>query len=100
MQRLSPPKNQMAYILHTLLNKKTLSEQELSINGFRSRISDLITDYSVQIDFKIKTFTNRFGRKCFYRERFIKKENRQSAIEVYEKINSKKGGADITGAGS
>jgi len=84
---LPPPKNQTAYILHTLLNKETLSEQEIPMNGFRARISNLINDYGVQIDFQVKEFTNKFGRKCCYRERFIKKENRPAAIEAYQVVN-------------
>jgi hypothetical protein len=87
MKRLSPPKNQKAFILHTLINKKHISEQDIPMNGFRARISELINDHGVDIQSEMVSFKNTFGHSGKYKRRFISKKEVDKAIKVYNKIN-------------
>jgi hypothetical protein len=87
MQRLSPPKNQKAFILHTLINKKHISEQDIPMNGFRARISELINDHGVDIQSEMVSFKNTFGHSGKYKRRIISKKEKEKAIKIYNKIN-------------
>jgi hypothetical protein len=87
MKRLSLPKNQKAFILHTLINKKFISEQDVPMNGFRARVSELINDHGVDIQSEMVAFKNTFGHSSKYKKRFIPKKGIDKAIKVYNKIN-------------
>lgn len=87
MQRLSLPKNQKAFILHTLINKMSISEQDIPMNGFRARISELINEHGVDIQSEKIGFKNSFGHSSKYKRRFITKKGIDKAIKVYNKIN-------------
>ena len=87
MKRLSPPKNQKAFILHTLINKKFISEQDIPMNGFRARVSELINDHGVDIQSEMVSFKNMFGHSGKYKRRFLPKKEVDKAIKVYNQIN-------------
>ena len=87
MQKLSAPTNQKALILHTLIKKKFMSEQDIPMNGFRARISELINDYGIDIKSEMVTFVNSFGRLGKYKRRFLTTSGINKAIKIYDKIN-------------
>jgi len=85
--RLPLPKNQTAFVLHTILNKGNVSEQELRINGFRARISSLILKHELPIRHRVVKFTNRFKRQSQFREHYLLKKDFPQAIRLYNQIN-------------
>ena len=85
--KLPLPVNQKAYILHSLLNRESLSEQDYKINGFRSRISNLRLDDGVNIQYTQKDFINEFGRKRKYHDHYIPEPDQEDAVKIYYKIN-------------
>ena len=86
-KKLPLPKNQASFILHTLLNKKGLTERESGFNSYRTRISELINDYGAPIRARRIAFTNRFKRPSHCNEHYIDKQDYPLAVEVYFKIN-------------
>ncbi len=78
--RLPLPKTTKAMILHLLLNKGEVSEQDFKINSFRSRLSDLIIKHELPIRHRVVKFTNRFKRQSQFREHYLLKKifHRQS----------------------
>ena len=87
--KLSFPLTHKAYILHCLLNKNSVSEQDFVMNSFRARISDLIHDNGVNVKNRWVTFINVFGHKSQYKEHFLEKSEEPNAITVYNRINTK-----------
>lgn len=87
MKRLSLPTNQKARILHTLINKKFISEQDIPMNGFRARISELINYHGVNIQSEMVAFKNVFGRAGKHKRRCLPTNSIDKAIKVYNKIN-------------
>jgi hypothetical protein len=84
-QKLPLSKNQRAFVLHMLLNKKEVSEQDVRVNGFRARISEL--NSLINIPYKKCPFVTALGKKSLYRAHYLKKEQELDAIEIYNKIN-------------
>jgi hypothetical protein len=84
---LSPPKNQTCKILKWLIEGKAITEQQASMNGFRTRISELKRKHSVPIHFAWKKFTTEFGEESQCKAHFILEVDREAAIDVYEKLN-------------
>ena len=87
--RLPFPLTQKAFILHSLLNRKSISEQDFKMNSFRARISDLIKDNGVNVKNKWVPFINIFGHKSQYKEHYLEKAEEKNAIAVYNIINNK-----------
>ena len=87
--KLSFPLTTKAYILHSLLNKKSVSEQDFVMNSFRARISDLIKKNGVDVKNRWVTFINVFGHKSQYKEHYLEKAEEPNAIKVYNLINVK-----------
>jgi hypothetical protein len=87
---LSPPRNQTCKILLAMIQGRMITEQDFRINGFRTRISELRLDYGLPIHFAWKEFTSEFGEPGKCKSHFILEVDREQAIEVYEKLNSKK----------
>jgi len=84
---LAPPKNQMAHLLHEMLQGKMITERSYRYNSFRSSISDLINDFGVPIRHKDVPFVNRYGRKSKHRKHYILSIHRAKAIKVFNRIN-------------
>lgn len=85
--RLPLPKTTKAMILHLLLNKGEVSEQDFKINSFRSRLSDLIIKHDLPIRHRVVKFKNRFKRSSQYREHYLLKRDFPRAIKLYNQIN-------------
>ncbi len=84
---LSPPKNQRAKVLKALLERSEISERDFEMNGFRTRISELILDYDVPIQHQWKTFTSEFGNPGRYRVHYLLTIDRSKCVEIYEQLN-------------
>jgi hypothetical protein len=84
---LSPPRNQTCKILKALIEGKILTEQMTSMNGFRTRISELKRLHQVPIHFAWKKFTSEFGEESQCKAHFILEVDRERCCEIYEKIN-------------
>lgn len=89
---LSHPVNNVADVLKALIEKDFISERCFKLNGFRSRVSnirDLLEPEGVTVHFAIKEFINEHGRKSSYREHFLLPQEKEIAVEVYNRINVK-----------
>lgn len=86
---LPMPVTQKAFILHSLLNRESISEQDFKMNSFRARISDLINDNGINVKNRWVPFVNTFGNKSQYKEHFIDEGEEINAITVYHIINKK-----------
>jgi hypothetical protein len=84
---LTPPKNQTCKILKALIEGKTLTEQQVGYNGFRTRISELKRLYNVPLHWAWKKFTNEFGEESQCKAHFLLQVDHDLAIEVYERLN-------------
>lgn len=84
---LPPPKNQCAMLLRDLLTGKEISEAQYTMNGFCSRIHDLIQDYGVPIQYQEKQGVNSFGRKYTYRVHYLFLIDIPEAEKIYQKVN-------------
>lgn len=84
---LSPPKNQTAKILKAMIDGQMVTEQSMRMNGFRTRLSELRLDYGLPIHWAWKEFRTEFGEPGKCKAHFILEVDRESAIEVYERIN-------------
>jgi hypothetical protein len=84
---LVPPKNQKAKILKALIECNEISERDFSMNGFRTRISELINDYDVPIQHQWKEFTSEFGNPGRYRVHYLLTIDLEKATKIYEQLN-------------
>lgn len=86
---LPAPKNQRAKLLKAMIDGREVSEAEYGWNGFRTRISELINDFQVPIRHAWKPFTNEFGHPGRYKVHFILTVDKDTCIEIYEKVNNR-----------
>ncbi len=86
---LPPPKNQRAKLLKAMIEGNEVSEAAYGWNGFRTRISELINDFDVPIRSVWKPFVNEFGHAARYKVHFILTVDKDTCIEIYEKLNNR-----------
>ncbi len=86
---LAKPTNTMAVLLSAMIRGKMISEGDIRLNSFRSRISDLRLRYGLPIRHKDVSFKNGFGRSSHYRRHYILSVDREKALKVYGEINGK-----------
>lgn len=84
--KLPYPKNCTQWVLHTLLNKGSLTESESGLNGYRSRLSELRNDYGIPIQARKIKFTTRFNKPKDVNEHFILESYFDTAIAAYLKM--------------
>jgi len=84
---LPEPKKYIAKVLHGLITRPAISEQDFRINSFRSILSDLRREYGIPIRHVDVEGTNEFGRKYIYRRHFLLTISHKRAIKTYLKIN-------------
>ncbi|MHA4844456.1 hypothetical protein ACX0G7_09840 [Flavitalea antarctica] len=84
---LAQPKNQKAQVLKYLIERETISEQEARMNAFRTRLSDLRLEYHVNVLSKKVEFTTVLGKPSKYNAYYLKPEDKDQAIKIYEEIN-------------
>jgi hypothetical protein len=89
LTQLPKPKSQLARVLRALIKRtRGVSERDMNQNGFRSRISNL-RDLGLNIRHLVKHYRNDFGHPANYRVHFLRDSDREKALKLYEKINSK-----------
>jgi hypothetical protein len=84
---LAPPKNQACKILKRLIEGEAITEQQTGQNGFRTRISELKRKHGAPIHFAWKEYDDAFGDKSKCKAHFILEVDRETCIELYEKLN-------------
>lgn len=87
MITLQPPTSQLASVLAAMIQYEGISERDTHFNGFRTRISQLHNQYNLPIKKKMVSFVNQFGRVSQYSFHFLEQENKELAVEVYNRIN-------------
>lgn len=83
---LEPPKNQLAEVLHGLLTRNEISERDYSLNGFRSRLSNL-RKKGLDIQSKWKDFTSKYGNPGKYKVHYLLSIDLEKAEKIYQEIN-------------
>lgn len=84
---LPEPKKCISKVLHGLITKPSVSEQDYRINSFRSILSDLRREYGIPVRHVEVVATNEFGKKIIYRRHFLLTISHKKAIKTYLKIN-------------
>ena len=89
IENLPLPRTNTQEVLMTLLQKGNVSIFDYPyMSGFRTRVSDLILKYGLELE-KIKNKRcNKFGNTYMYVIHKLSIENKQKAIEIYRKISS------------
>lgn len=82
---MKAPTNQTAAILQRLIRNDYVTEQEMCMNGFRARISEL--KQLITIETEKASFVNQFGHSSYFNKHSLTPENKIIAKEIYEKIN-------------
>lgn len=72
-------------VLEKLISTKGVSEQQLGINGFRTRISELRAYLPIQ--YRIIKFVTRFGKPSQFKEHYLKYNDKRKAIKLYKELN-------------
>lgn len=85
--QIPKPKTNLANVLRKLIVSPGLSEREMNINSFRTRISDLRLKYDLNIRHVTKESKNQFGHKVLYRVHFLRDSDKRKALRVYKEIN-------------
>lgn len=87
---LSTPKTNKAEILHTLIEKGSVSIKDFPyLSGFRTRISELVNDDEIPLVHISSTGINKFGNTYTYKEHLLPKDQKEVAIKKYDYINTK-----------
>jgi hypothetical protein len=89
--KLSKPTTALTEVLYELLTKKAISNADLPYMwGFRSRISDLINKYGIDLHTTEVKAKNKHGRAYSYVQHQLMK--RKDALKTYNKLigNEKK----------
>lgn len=86
MQTIKYPTNTTALVLYYLLTRKSITERDAHLNGFRARISDL-REMGLNIQFKDVDFVNQFGRTSKVREHSLGEQDYTFALQLYDRVN-------------
>lgn len=87
---LSTPKTNKAEILHTLIEKGSVSIKDFPyLAGFRTRISELVNDDEIPLVHISSTGINKFGNTYTYKEHLLPEDQKEVAIKKYDYINTK-----------
>lgn len=84
---LPKPRKSITKVLHALITRSEIKEQDFRMNSFRSILHELRTDYAIPIQFKEKEGTTEFGRKIKYRVHYLWQISINKAKRIYLKIN-------------
>ena len=69
-----------------------LSERNLSLNGYRQRLSEvrhILSASGIMLKHRWKPFKNEFGHKGQYMQHFIAKKDKKKAAKIYESLLKK-----------
>lgn len=86
MQTLKEPHSQLAEVLHGLITKNEISEQDYRINGFRSRLTNL-RELGLNIRYQWKEFKSKHGHPGKYKTHYLWNREVPKAIKIYNRIN-------------
>jgi len=87
--RLSQPKNNKAEILFTLIAKGNVSIRDFGyMSGFRTRLSEISRKDNINLRSENLKGTNKFGNTYVYVNHLLPEEEKETAIELYHKINA------------
>jgi hypothetical protein len=87
---MTPPKTTQQKVFHLLLKSEIgLSERNLSLNGFRSRINEIrniLLSQGIILHYRWHSFKNEFGHAGQYKQHFIESKDKKKAEKVYETL--------------
>lgn len=85
---LSPPLNTKAEVLSALIINGSVSIKEFSwMEGFRTRVSELVLKHSIPLLKTTEVGTNKHGNTIWYKKHSLPSDKLDFAISVYKKIN-------------
>lgn len=88
MERINQPNNVRAKVLYKLIKQGNVSIIDFPyLSGFRTRVSELLLRFEIQLTNINKKGTNEFGRTFVYVEHHLDFNQVEKAIEVYNTIN-------------
>lgn len=85
---LPKPKSALAEVLHGLITRAEISEQDYNLNSFRTRLSDLRLKYNIPVRFSERKTKNRHGHTTVYRVHYLWRLSIPRATRIYLKINA------------
>ena len=82
------PTNTQAEVLFVLIKKGSVSIKEFSwMEGFRTRVSELVLDYSIPLLKTNESGINKHGNTFTYKRHSLPLDKVDFALSVYDKIN-------------
>ena len=90
---MTAPKTTQQKVFYLLLKAEIgLSERNLSLNGYRQRLSEvrhILAKNCITLHHRWKSFKNEFGHKSQYMQHFIADKNKKKALKIYESLCKK-----------
>lgn len=87
LTQLPKPKSQLAEVLYGLIVKNEISERDFheSMNGFRSRLSELREYLNIRDQWK--QFKSKYGHKGQHKVHYLWESEKKKAVKIYKQIN-------------
>jgi len=87
MKDLKPPTTNTQEVLYTLIEQGYVSIMDYSyMSGFRTRVSQLVKDHGLNLKRTMVKSYNKFGNAYQYALHRLPKEEKEKAIEIYNKL--------------
>ena len=84
---MKKPINNQTEILFTLIRNRKVSIMDFPyLSGFRTRVSELKTDHDLNLKTDRIQSINKFGNSYTYVQHSLPKEERQKAVDLYNKL--------------
>ena len=88
MNILPNPKTNTQELLYTLIVKGEVSIFDFPyLSGFRTRVSDLKIKHKLPLTSRMFVKVNKFDNEYRYAVHYLKKEDKEKAIELYKTIS-------------
>jgi len=90
---MTPPKTTQHKVFYLLLKSEIgLSERNLSLNGFRQRITEvrnILLSQGIILHYRWRSFKNEFGHAGQYKQHYIESKDKKKAAKIYETLVKK-----------
>lgn len=84
---LRQPYTNKQEILNTLITKGHVSIFDYPyLSGYRTRVSELISDHGLNVDRKMDTRCNKFGNSYSYAIYILNPDRKKQAIDIYNSL--------------
>jgi hypothetical protein len=90
---LSNPTTNLQEILYTLIFNGRVSLMDFPyLSGFRTRVSELLTDYSLVLESERVKAINKFGNRYSYVVHILNDNQLEQAFEIYQRLKKNQNG--------